>query len=106
MDLNGIERIDVHTLGGADSIVINDLSGTDLPPGGVLVDLAGTLGGAVGDGALDTVTAKGGGGDDSTTVTSFNRGQFNGGIGIIGTPAGIVVTHQDATDQLTANGGA
>jgi Ca2+-binding RTX toxin-like protein len=106
MDLNGIERIDVHTLGGADSIVINDLSGTDLPPGGVLVDLAGTLGGAVGDGALDTVTINGTAGDDAIRLFSFNGGQFNGGIGIIGTPAGIVVTHQDATDQLTVNGGA
>jgi len=29
-----------------------------------------------------------------------------GGIGITGTPAGIVVTHQDATDQLFVIGGA
>src|SRR4029450_5218018 len=29
MDLNGVERIDFHALGGADNIVINDLSGTD-----------------------------------------------------------------------------
>src|SRR5207302_9487281 len=33
-------------------------------------------------------------------------GQFNGGIGIIGTPAGIVITHQETTDQLIVNGGA
>jgi Ca2+-binding RTX toxin-like protein len=106
MDLNGVERIDFHALGGADNIVINDLSGTDLPAGGVLVDLAGTLGGAAGDGALDTVTANGTAGDDMIKLFSFNSGQFNGGIGIIGTSAGIVVTHQDATDQLTINGGA
>src|SRR5262249_49488514 len=105
MDLNGIERIDFHALGGADNIVINDLSGTDLPAGGVLVDLAGTLGGTAGDGALDTVTANGTAGDDAIRLFSFNGGQFNGGIGIIGTPAGIVVTHQDATDQLIVNGG-
>src|SRR5262245_10092836 len=36
MDLNGVERIDFHALGGADNIVINDLSGTDLPAGGLL----------------------------------------------------------------------
>jgi Ca2+-binding RTX toxin-like protein len=106
MDLNGVERIDVHTLGGTDNIVINDLSGTDLLPGGVLVDLAGTLGGTTGDGALDTVTVNGTAGDDAIKLFSFNGGQFNGGIGITGTPAGIVVTHQDATDQLTINGGA
>jgi Ca2+-binding RTX toxin-like protein len=106
MDVNGVERIDFHALGGADNIVINDLSGTDLPAGGVLVDLAGTLGGAAGDGAVDTVTANGTAGDDAIRLFSFNGGQFNGGIGIIGTPAGIVVTHQDATDQLIINGGA
>jgi Ca2+-binding RTX toxin-like protein len=106
MDLNGVERIDFHALGGADNITINDLSGTDLPAGGVLVDLAGTLGGSVGDGALDTVTANGTAGDDAIRLFSFNGSDFNGGIGIIGTPAGIVVTHQDATDQLTVNGGA
>src|SRR5262249_4733930 len=97
MDLNGIERIDFHALGGADNIVINDLSGTDLPAGGVLVDLAGTLGGTAGDGALDTVTVNGTAGDDAIRLFSFNGGQFNGGIGIIGPPARLVVTHQNAT---------
>ena len=29
MDVNDVERIDVHALGGADTIVINDLTGTD-----------------------------------------------------------------------------
>src|SRR5262249_26755938 len=106
MDLNGVERIDVHALGGVDNIVINDVSGTDLVAGGVLVDLAGTLGGAAGDSPLDTVTANGTAGDDAIRLFSFNGGQFNGGIGITGTPAGIVVIHQDATDQLTVNGGA
>jgi Ca2+-binding RTX toxin-like protein len=106
MDLNGVERIDFHALGGADNIVINDLSGTDLLPGGVLVDVAGTLGGTAGDGAVDTVTANGTAGNDAIRLFSFNSGDFNGGIGIIGTAAGIVVTHQETTDQLIVNGGA
>jgi Ca2+-binding RTX toxin-like protein len=106
MDLDGVERIDVHALGGADHIVINDLTGTDLTPGGVLVDLAGTLGGTTGDGQVDTVTANGTAGDDAIRLFSFTSGEFAGGIGITGTPAGIVVTHQDAFDQLTVNGGA
>src|SRR5262249_8684139 len=106
MDLNGVERIDFHALGGADNIVTNELSGTELPAGGVLVDLAGTLGGTAGDGAVDTVTANGTGGNDAIRLFSINGGDFNGGIGILGTPAGIVVTHQEATDQLIVNGGA
>jgi Ca2+-binding RTX toxin-like protein len=106
MDLNDVERIDFHALGGTDNIVVNDLSGTDLPAGGVLVDLASTLGGTAGDGAVDTVTANGSAGNDTINVFSINGGPFNGGIGITGTPAGIVVSHQEATDRLTVNGGA
>jgi Ca2+-binding RTX toxin-like protein len=44
MDLNDVERIVFRALGGADNVVINDLTGTDLTISGVVVDLAGTLG--------------------------------------------------------------
>src|SRR5262249_58874665 len=30
MDLNGVERIDFHALGGADNITVNDLTGSDV----------------------------------------------------------------------------
>ena len=30
MNLNGVEKIDFNALGGADNIVINDVTGTDL----------------------------------------------------------------------------
>src|SRR5947209_15937728 len=63
MDLNGVERIDVHALGGADNSVNNEPTVTDIAPIAALVDLAGTLGGAVGDGLIDTVTANGSAGD-------------------------------------------
>src|SRR5207253_5225712 len=33
-------------------------------------------------------------------------GDFNGGIGIVGTAAGIVITHQETTHQRIVNGGA
>ena len=42
MDLNGVETIDFNALGGADNIVVNDLSGTDVKQ--VAIDLAGTAG--------------------------------------------------------------
>ena len=41
MDLNDVELIKFKALGGADNIVINDLSGTDATVAGVHVDLAG-----------------------------------------------------------------
>ena len=43
MDLNDVESIDVKALGGADNLVVNDLSGTDLTS--VDGDLAATGGG-------------------------------------------------------------
>ena len=51
MDTAGVERVDFNALGGADLITINDLSGTDVR--NVNVDLAGTFGGATGDGQPD-----------------------------------------------------
>src|SRR5262249_11447810 len=57
MDLNDVELIRFQALGGADNIVINDLSGTDVTAAGIHVDLGGGTGG--GDGAVDTVTVNG-----------------------------------------------
>ena len=63
---NDVEGIDFHALGGADNIVINDLSGTDATVAGVDVDLAGGAGG--GDGAADRVTVNGTAGNEIITV--------------------------------------
>jgi len=53
MDTRGVERVDFVALGGADLVTVNDLTGTDVTS--VNVDLAGTLGGAAGDGQPDRV---------------------------------------------------
>ena len=42
MDLNGVEHIQLAALGGADTITVNDLTGTDTKQ--VAIDLAGTPG--------------------------------------------------------------
>ncbi len=44
MDLNDVESIDFNALGGADNIVVNDLSGTDVTE--VNLNLAVAAGGA------------------------------------------------------------
>ena len=54
MDLNGVEKIAFSALGGADTIKVNDLSGTGVTA--VNVNLAAT--GGVGDAAADTVIAR------------------------------------------------
>ena len=44
MDINDVEAIDVNALGGADNVVVNDISGTDLAQVGT--NLAAADGGA------------------------------------------------------------
>ena len=65
MDLDDVESIDVKALGGADSLVVNDLSGTDLTS--VDGDLAATGGGD--DLAADNVIANATNGSDVVSVS-------------------------------------
>jgi hypothetical protein len=67
MDTNGVERVDVNALGGPDLVAVDDLSGTDVKD--VNIDLAGTLGGASGDGQADQVVVSATNGDDAIDVS-------------------------------------
>ena len=99
MDLNGIERINVNALGGADLITVHDMTGTDVKE--INVNLAGTLGGATGDGAADQVVVQG---------TSDNDVIHAETIGTSGTVTGLAavtnVTNLETIDQLVVDGGA
>jgi len=64
MDLNDTERVMLATLGGADTVVVGDLSGTDLLE--VVVDLAAA--GGAGDGQADRVFIDGTPGDDVVII--------------------------------------
>ncbi len=98
MDLNDVERIEFNALGGADNIVVNDLSGTDVTD--VDINLAATLGGTAGDGQPDTVTAVATNGDDVTIV------QGSGGeLTVLGLAAQINVTGaESANDRIVIQG--
>src|SRR6266542_3394503 len=63
MDLDDVETIEFNALGGADTITVNDLSGTDVDD--VTLELAGQLGGFDGDGQIDAVVVNGSNGDDN-----------------------------------------
>ena len=65
MDMDDVENIDFRALGGADNIVVGDLSGTDVT--NVALDLSGPAGG--GDGAADTVTVNATQGDEVFAVS-------------------------------------
>jgi Ca2+-binding RTX toxin-like protein len=96
MDLNDVEKIDTRALGGADTLTVNDLSGTDVTQ--VNWDLAGS--GGVDDNAADNVIVNGTAGDDVAVVSaSGSNAQVNG------LPAVVQVTGAGiATDRLTVNG--
>jgi len=98
MDLDDVETLDLNMLGGVDALTVNPLTGTDLT--NVNVDLAGTIGGTVGDAAVDAITVNGTAAVDAFNVTA------NAGVVSVAT-LGIVVSieHPEvANDDLILNG--
>ena len=100
MDLNGVESTEIRALGGADNVVVGDLTGTDLTR--VDADLRGPNGG--GDGLTDSVTVNATNGDDT-----FGVAGDTGGVRVFGLHTVVNIFSQDpALDRLTVNalGGA
>jgi Ca2+-binding RTX toxin-like protein len=98
MDLNDVERIDFHALGGADDIVISDLSGTDVAL--VAIDLESAFGSGVGDGQVDHVTVAGTGGADAFVIAGAG-----GNVNVVGGSSSVAILHTEAaTDQIVING--
>ncbi len=96
MDLDDVEHVDFRALGGADNIVVGDLSGTDMTQIGL--DLRGPNGG--GDGSADTITVNGTQGADTFGATGDA-----GGVQISGLKANVdIVSQEQANDRLTLNG--
>ena len=97
MDVAGTETLDLRALGGADTAVLNDLTGTDVTKANI--DLAGVLGGRAGDAAADTITVKGTNGPDTIAVAA------NGGIvDLTGLVTAIGIRHSEvASDTLAIN---
>ena len=69
MDLDGIEDLNVNALGGADTITVNDLTGTDLKAANIDLSASGS-GAGNDDGQPDTVIANGTAGRDNVEVNS------------------------------------
>lgn len=97
MDLDDVEALELNALGGADALTVHDLTGTDLTE--VTTNLAGTLGGAAGDGQPDTIIVNATNAADTVTVT---------GTGTTATVTGLfatvtLTTAEVALDRLTVN---
>jgi Ca2+-binding RTX toxin-like protein len=85
-------------LGGADTITVNDLTGTGVTA--VNLDLANPPGSGVGDGQADTVIVNGTNGNDRIVVT----GSAYSGVQIAGLAAIVNIAAPEANlDQLTIN---
>jgi Ca2+-binding RTX toxin-like protein len=97
MDTAGIERVDFNALGGADTVTVNDLSGTGVSS--VNVDLAATLGGVAGDGQADRVLVNATNGNDAIDVSGDAATVKVGGLA-----ATTQVLHSEAAnDRLEIN---
>jgi len=95
MDLNHVERVEFQARGGADTIVVNDLSGTGLTE--LNADLAVAAG--CGDAQPDTVIVNGTNGDDVIVVAGDGSGVTTTGLA-----ARVNITGAEAAnDRLTVN---
>src|SRR5262249_43726335 len=96
-DLNSLEIVDVLARGGADTITVNDLTGTGV--GVMLLDLGDTGNG--GDGQADTVTVNGTNGNDSVFISGSTIGGAS--LDMVGLSAQISIFSTETTDHLTVN---
>ena len=95
MDLNDVEQIDFNALGGADNIVVNDLSGTDATQ----INLNLAAGAGSGDAQPDNVIVQGTNGDDFAQVFGDASG-----VAVLGLAARVNITGAEAAnDRLTVN---
>ncbi|MBX9645799.1 MAG: calcium-binding protein [Xanthobacteraceae bacterium] len=97
MDLNSVEHIQLSAAGGADTITVNDLSGTGVTQ--VAIDLGATAGAPGGDGQADTVIANGTNAGDQISVV--NSG---GSVVVKGLAAQVLISNAEAGDSLVVNG--
>jgi Ca2+-binding RTX toxin-like protein len=95
MDMNDVESIDAKLFGGADSLHVADLSGTDVVR--VNADLAATGGGD--DGQPDNVVVDATNGDDVVSVTGDGTNVRVAGLAALVSVSGGIA----GSDRLTVN---
>jgi Ca2+-binding RTX toxin-like protein len=109
MDLYGVEQIDFSALGGADHVIVSDLTGTDVTE--VNLDLASPAGSGTGDGAADTVTVNGTNRADTVQISGSGANFTVSGLhatvnvqGSEGSNDNLVVNTVDGNDAISASG--
>jgi Ca2+-binding RTX toxin-like protein len=91
MDVDDTERVDLRALGGVDNTVVNDLAQTDVKS--IDLDLAT-------DGAVDTTTVNGSGGNDAISIAPNA-----GAVDVTGLAAALKIRGSEpGNDVLNVNG--
>jgi hypothetical protein len=94
MDLAGVENVDVNPLGGADTVTVDNLAGTDVTHAGIDLSVQGA-----GDTQPDTLVVNGTAAADAIEVSAHD-----GAVDVAGLPAGTTITGSELTDLLQVNG--
>ena len=98
MDTASVERVDFNAFGGADTVTVNDLTGTDVKT--VNANLAAALGGSTGDAATDQVIVNATNRDDTVEVAARTTS-----VGVTGLAPTVNIQNIDpASDALTIKG--
>src|SRR6266436_1378816 len=97
MDLNGVEHIEVNARGSADTVTVNDLTGTGVNQ--VAIDLGAQPGSPGGDGAADTIVINATNGNDAITIVNNN-----GIVTVSGLPEAVTISNFEANDRIVING--
>ena len=98
LEVTNVERLELRTLGGADSVRLDQLAGTGLTT--VVVDLAATAGGKTADAKVDTVSIGAHSTDDAYTVSMLGAKIVIGGLG-----GDVSIASAGSTDILSITGG-
>jgi Ca2+-binding RTX toxin-like protein len=97
MDTAGVERVDFNVLGGADTVTVHDLTGTDVQ--NVNVDESNPAGSGTGDNQPDQVIVEGTPGNDAIAAAGSDGAVRVGGLSAAVTVEGL----EPATDTLSIN---
>jgi Ca2+-binding RTX toxin-like protein len=96
MDMDSVEALDLHALGGADQVTLHDLHQTDLTQAAIDLSQAG-----LGDDQQDTVVVEGTDGPDHVQVSADDAA-----VNVAGLAVRTQVTGSEGFDQLHVNTGA
>jgi Ca2+-binding RTX toxin-like protein len=97
MDVNGVERVNIVELGGADNTTVNDLRGTGVSS--VNIDLSSPAGSGAGDGAVDSVIVNATAANDVVSVNAAGSS-----ASVSGLAAQVTVAGAESIDTLAVNG--